>query len=499
MELQFSNQGYDCLQSALWEDKTEELTQEYRLSDGMPDIGSMIGAWGQVMVRSKEWQDRKISVSGGVTAWAMYTPENGDAPESVEIWIPFRMQWELPQTNRDGSIIVSCKVKSVDARSVSARRILFRAVISVTGEALAPTQIQIYKPIDVPEDIQLLYKKYPMRLPIEAGEKAFVLDEELTLSVEADGATKLIRCCVQPEIIDKKIMADKAVFRGTAILDILCRCDDGNIARQSFEIPFSQFAELSREFGPGASLFVQMALTSAEPELLEDGCVRVKIGMLGQYVVYDSEMVEIVEDAYSTKRNVELQTEMLEIPALLEEKQERIRAEQPIDVEDEMPIDMGLLLGNPEIYHDFDNVGINLSGTFHYMSADQNNVLHGSAAPWKHMLEMSAEQKTRVYAWSQLTGKPQMAQTPEGTVLRQDVLLETRTVSAEPMQMICALTLGDMQQTDDLRPSLILCRPGEKSLWELAKENRSTMDAIRQLNELTDEPLENDMLLIPVV
>ena len=212
MELQFSNQGYDCLQSALWEDKTEELTQEYRLSDGMPDIGSMIGAWGQVMVRSKEWQDRKISVSGGVTAWAMYTPENGDAPESVEIWIPFRMQWELPQTNRDGSIIVSCKVKSVDARSVSARRILFRAVISVTGEALAPTQIQIYKPIDVPEDIQLLYKKYPMRLPIEAGEKAFVLDEELTLSVEADGATKLIRCCVQPEIIDKKIMADKAVL-----------------------------------------------------------------------------------------------------------------------------------------------------------------------------------------------------------------------------------------------------------------------------------------------
>lgn len=499
MELQFSNQGYDCMKSALWEDKTEEMTQEFRLSDGMPDIGSMIGAWGQVMVRSKEWQDRSISVSGGVTAWALYTPENGNAPEPVEIWIPFRMQWDLPEASPDGSILVSCKVKSVDARSVSARRILFRAVISVTVEALTPTKIQIFKPCELPDDVQLLHKKYPMRLPMETGEKAFMLDEELSLSVDADGVNKLVRCCVQPEIIDKKIMADKAVFRGTAILDILCRCDDGNVVKQSFEIPFSQYAELSREFGPGSSLFIQMALTGVEPELLEDGSVRIKIGMIGQYVVNDSEMIEIVEDAYSTKRDIKLQTERLEIPAILEERQERIRAEQSIEIQDTMPVDMGLLLGNPEVYHDFNNVSVGLSGAFYYMSDDQEGTFRSHNIPWKHMTEMSTGQNIKVFAWSQLSGKPQISQTPEGMVVRQDTLLDTRTVCTEPMRMISGLTLGDMQQTDTLRPSLIVCKPGGKTLWELAKENGSTMDAITQLNDLTEESWEDKMLLIPVI
>lgn len=500
MELQFFNQEHECLQSVLCEAKAEEVTQEFRLTDGMPDVGNMIGAWGQAMVRSKEWHDRNITVSGGVTAWAMYTPENGGTPESVEVWIPFRMQWEIPEMNRDGTIVVNCRLKSVDARSVSARRIFFRAVVCVTVEALAPTQVQIYKPVDIPQDVQLLYKKYPMRLPMEAGEKVFILDEELMLSVESDGANKLVRCCVQPEITDKKVMADKAVFRGTAIVDVLCSCDGQRITKQSFEVPFSQFTELSKEYGPGASLFTQMALTSVEPELLEDGCVRIKIGMICQYVVYDQDMIEIIEDAYSTKRNVELQLQMLEIPVILEEKQERIRAEQPVESTDFVPTDVCMFLANPEIYHDYDNVSMNLSGVFHYMTMDHDDSQHGHTATWKQMLDMCVDHKTKIFAWSQLSGKPQTSQTSDGLVIKQDVLLDIKTVSTEPIRTVCGLTLGDMVQEEDVcRPSLILCRAENKSLWELAKENGSTMEAISQINELTEEPEENKMLLIPVL
>jgi LysM repeat protein len=36
------------------------------------------------------------------------------------------------------------------------------------------------------------------------------------------------------------------------------------------------------------------------------------------------------------------------------------------------------------------------------------------------------------------------------------------------------------------------------SLWELAKETGSTMDAIRKANGLTQEPRQGQMLLIPV-
>ena len=59
--------------------------------------------------------------------------------------------------------------------------------------------------------------------------------------------------------------------------------------------------------------------------------------------------------------------------------------------------------------------------------------------------------------------------------------------------------MGAEQEPDPQRPSLILRRAGENSLWELAKENGSTVDAICRANDITDDAdLGQQMLLIPV-
>ena len=76
MELQFEKQSLSCLRSVLRQVQTQEQTQEVRISDGMPDIGRVLGAWGQVIVRSKEWGSGTMSLSCGVMAWVLYMPEH---------------------------------------------------------------------------------------------------------------------------------------------------------------------------------------------------------------------------------------------------------------------------------------------------------------------------------------------------------------------------------------------------------------------------------------
>jgi hypothetical protein len=44
-----------------------------------------------------------------------------------------------------------------------------------------------------------------------------------------------------------------------------------------------------------------------------------------------------------------------------------------------------------------------------------------------------------------------------------------------------------------------LRRAGDGSLWELAKASGSTVAAIRSANDLENEPLDDRMLLIPVI
>ena len=77
MELKFQKREGKCLKPLIREIKQTELTQELRLSDGMPDVGCILGLWGQPMIRSKQWNGDQITVSGGVMTWVLYAPEDG--------------------------------------------------------------------------------------------------------------------------------------------------------------------------------------------------------------------------------------------------------------------------------------------------------------------------------------------------------------------------------------------------------------------------------------
>ena len=102
MELEFEKRGILFLKPLLQEVQTQEQTQELRLSDGMPDLGRTLGTWGQVILRSKEWQGDRVSISGGVMAFVLYVPEDGSEIRTLESWIPFQMKWDLPQGQREG-------------------------------------------------------------------------------------------------------------------------------------------------------------------------------------------------------------------------------------------------------------------------------------------------------------------------------------------------------------------------------------------------------------
>ena len=65
--------------------------------------------------------------------------------------------------------------------------------------------------------------------------------------------------------------------------------------------------------------------------------------------------------------------------------------------------------------------------------------------------------------------------------------------------MVSGLRLGETRQPDPSRPSGILRRAGEDTLWDLAKRHGSTIDAIKSANHLAGEPDLGQMLLIPVL
>lgn len=499
MELQFHVNKIPCLRQIKSESQTQEQTQELRLSDGMPDIGRVLCAWGQVMVRGKEWRGDDIGVSCGVMAWVLYAPEDGSQAQCVECWIPMTMKWDIPDTGVDGTILCQGLLRSVDARTLSSRKLMVRATVGMMAQAYVPWEAVTYTAEQVPEDIQLHEKIYPICLAREAGEKAFMIDEELTLPTSAPTMEKLVRCSLQPEVTDQKVMGDKVVFRGNSTLHILYRTAEGAMASWDFEIPFSQYTELQQEYGHMAQVQLLPMVTSMEIEPSEQGRLRLKAGLSGQYMVYDTQDVSVVEDAYSPDRAVSVQMENVEMPAVLEQQSQRIRAEQTAPFGSSRVADVAFYPGCPRKQRRQDEMDLELPGIFQSLYYDTEGVLQASSTHWQGDMSVALGDHAALDVWCSVSGKPQASAGEESTVLRGEMLLDTVASAMAAMPMVTGLAVSEAAPKDPARPSLILRKAGQDGMWELAKKCGSTVDAIRQANHLQDEPDPDKILIIPVL
>ena len=136
MEMQLKKEPLSYLEPVVCSGRELEQTQQIRLPEGMPDIGKVLGVWGQSVLRSKEWRSDGVSVSGGVLVWVLYVPEDGSRPRALDGWIGFQGKWDLPEGSPDGTVLVQPVIRSLDARSVSPRKLLVRVGLGVGCMAL---------------------------------------------------------------------------------------------------------------------------------------------------------------------------------------------------------------------------------------------------------------------------------------------------------------------------------------------------------------------------
>lgn len=497
MELQFEKNTLPCLQQVLWDTQTMELTQELRLPEGMPDIGQVVSCWAQPVIRGKEWRSDRISVNGGVMCWVLYTPEDEGTSQSIAAWMPYQMKWDIPQTRHDGTILAQPFIRSADARSLSSRKLMLRANMGMQVQAMAPGETSAYTPGELPADVQVKKRTYPMLLPVEAGEKAFQIEEDIPLPTNLPQPEQLVRHSLHPQLSEWKLMTDKVVFRGAGHLHILYRGADGQLHTWDYELPISQYADLDREYDTEATADVLPAVTNLELDLI-DGQLRLKAGLTGQYMVYQRPLVEFVEDAYSPIRSVEPRWEELTIPAVLDNMNSTMRVEQSVETDGGNVIDLAFYPDSPQQSYGDDRVEVRLPGVFQLLGQNSQGALESTNAYWEETEMIPMAESSRVQTRVLPAGTPQAMANSGGVSMQADLAAHHQILGGQEMPTITGLTLGEEQAKDPVRPSLILRRAGEESLWDIAKATGTTVEDIRKANRLEGEPEAQRMLLIPI-
>ena len=495
MELEFEKEKVSYLGDAVREIQNVEVTQELKLPDGLPDVGRILASWGQEILRGKEWRMDSILLTGGVMVWVLYAPEEGGSAQILNTWIPFQMKWDLPENTQEGRIRTKCLTRFVDARSVSPQRVMVRCGVGALAEALVPAEAEISRPGEVPEGVELLRSKYPIVLPREAGEKAFFLEEELT----PVGAEKILYYTLSPEIQEQKVMGNKIAFRGNGNLHVLYTGEDGEVSSQDFLLPFSQFAELEGSYGSDALANIIPAVTELELELDDEGKLRLKAGLLGQYVVEEPSVLETVEDAYSIGRDLNMERIEANLPATAESRNENIFGEQTVPAQDGREVDTRILPDFPRQRRMENGMNLVFPGSFQTLYYGEDGTIQSAGGRFETERNLRSDEAARVTAFPEKPGEPQISFGNGAMSFRAEIPVHIATETARGIPMVMGLELGEEQARDPDRPSIILRRSDGTRLWDIAKKAGSTVEAIRKANSLEGEPAPGQMLLIPVI
>lgn len=489
MELAFETENISCLDTALCQTQTVELTQELRLGDGMPDVKRIVGCWGQSIIRSKEWRTASVQITGGVMVWVLYSDESGNLL-TLPGWLPMQTGFSLPPDTPEGVFQVQLQPRFFDARSVSPRKINLRVGLSVFGNAMYFTQIGFTKLSEDTPGAELLQQTYPLRLIKEAGEKTVNLEDEIGLNTYQP--RNLLYASLTPEVTECRVVGDKLAIRGKGNLHLLVQGEKG-VEAEDFPLELSQFTELEDTYSEDAQSGVVPVVTALETELAE-GVLHLRWSLCMQYRVTDKQTVTLTEDAYAPGRSMELERKQLFVPGILEEKTISAPSQTGAACPKDNVVDITLQPDFPRRVSGEEAWLLPLQAQILYR--DDDGGLQTLQTRWEQSIPGHLSEESK---WMALPQRPQGVQLTPGTSqpeLRCSVPVEMVISGGSPIPMVTAAQIGDEYHPGAV--SLIIRRAGAQRLWDLAKSCGSTVEAIRTLNHLEGEPSPAQFLLIPV-
>lgn len=499
MEIMFQKSESTYMRTLVAQIKSQELTQELRIPDSMPDIGRVLGCWGQIVIRSKEWKHNGVNVSGGVLIWCLYSPEDGTELRCSDTWIPFQETWDFQESARDGTIYASARLKALDARCISARKMMIRCNVSIYGEAMEKGTTAVYNPPGALKDVELLCNSYPLEVPCEAGEKTIQLEEVLTVTSGKPAIKRIVCGKTDIEILENRLMTNKLVFRGNAHLSVVYLDEAENMQSCEWTLPFSQLADLDKEYESEITAWIAPILTGQDLDLTEDGQVQYKSGIAAQYVIYDRKLITAVEDAYSNCRELTLKTEEIKIPVRLDVCHEQTELQCPLNDNCAKALNTECLFSIQNMGAKDNEIYLDINGQFQFVYQNENNDVQGIQIRENSEILVKSDGSNRVRAELSQMNIAKVENTPSGSVLTQTVEAEIEVLKEQTFIVISGLEINDADLIDMDRPSAIVMRAGERRLWDIAKECRSTVELIKVANELELEEVSSDrVLLIPV-
>jgi LysM repeat protein len=492
-------------------EKIVELVEgDIIVPDIKPDILSLIKVDGNVYLTRKELYDGKIHVEGNVDVYAIYMSDTGENTiRGINAVLNFSENIDIPKC-RDGMIpIIKYDLKEIEGKIVNGRKITVTCPVDFDIKVIENAEVEIIRDIAENSDIQLLKREMKVNSLVGKGEQRVSIKENISLSGENAPIGEILRADIKIVDRDFKISYNKILAKADAKVKIIYVSDDDEASIETFEtrLPVMGFIDLDRVNDTMVSEIDYDILSYyVKPSYQESkaNSIYVDLELEMKARTFEEKKIEIIQDLYNPVSPIRYDLIDVNINQCIINKQELIEINQSLNVpelnnsrvldvtsslkvsdkkvlEDKIIIEGDALLDvifsrnnkrsveNKKLHVPFQQV-INIKG----ITPSMDDNLYIEVVNTEYKMQATGLFEFRVYA-------------------------QVRVEADDNLQINKIDNIQPSEETNLNSDSITIYYVKPKdTLWSIAKNYRTTVDALVKLNELDPDKLrEGRQLIIP--
>ena len=489
------------------------LDEDFNVPDHKSDVEKIVMSEGHIHIDEVKQVENYLRVQGKVEFQILYVAEGLEASFGcLEGKIPF-VEMVYVETNGDKCPDIKKAHVDLTANMVHSRKIRMKAMVELELEETRQEIAEI--PTDLGCSCSVFKKQKPLELlQLHTSKKdMYRIKEEVALPGTKESIGNLLWTDITNRKLDTKLVVDELQISGELLIFCFYESPEGKIDWIEQAVPYRGRVEC---YGVDETMYhhvhANLEEVHADVRVDEDGEMRI-VGIEGtlqlHLAIYEEEKLEILEDVYSLEKTCIPETSQVEYEQLVLQNNSKCKVMERVSIPE---------LNNEvlQICHNSGKVrvermemrddGVLVEGvlyiSFLYVKANDHmpfDIWHG-VVPFSHLVECNHMDEQVKYHISvileQLSITLQGGEEVEVKVALAFQGFFKRSCSCMMIQRVQEVPL--VLEEIEKRPSIVgyIVKEGD-NLWSLAKRYSTSIDAICEVNDVSEEKLSvGDKLLI---
>lgn len=496
MEAKLKIADFDCYNKSFSCEQRKEECRDAVVPDTQPDIVEVLHCGGALLIRSKDVSAGRLCVEANIPATVLYRGENG-AVCTVEVNVPVFLSAEDESIGDASHAAASLKLLSLEARVLNPRKVMVRAEIASEMSCYEKGKFSYTEGLESGGHIHCHEMTQEISLVTTVTEKTFALTDEISVPPAADGAKGVIYAGCESVVDEVKCVGSKFIIKGRLKSRLLLVNGDGELCHLEPSTDFSQIIDGGTAAAEGlCSVFLVPSGTYCHISPENEGRIGMEFNMVAQLVCHGDKKICCIDDAYSNSYAVECEysditgQRLLSLGSYRESLRQLFETVRPVTEVLYSTASIGKAV--------FDKGRMLLPVT---LSA----ICSGADGTWceRRRTELCFRlpaSSGELFLKSAEINSCDVLPVPGGIEFRLDASAEICARISVSLRCLSSLSYDESCPLDNSdKPSLTLLRAGSgDDLWQLARENCSSVEAIVSVNGLEEAGEEwRKLILIP--